>query len=92
MTVYEIIADLMERTNNVVAERVAITLNSDGMVDFTIDDAVDAVEAGLPEDYPAITSTRMSSGVPQSFATRRDLIADMAEQIIAEMVGGGDAG
>lgn len=64
--------DLISRTEREV-EHVANLAVESGIA-FKVEDIVDAVERGLPEDYPAPTTGDV---------TRRDVIADMAQDILS---------
>ncbi|MFH0246587.1 hypothetical protein ACGRHY_30125 [Streptomyces sp. HK10] len=72
-TDYETLArDLISRTEAAVHD--IATLAVDTGVTFQIEDIVQKVEDGLPASYPAPTT----GGV-----TRRDVIADMARDILS---------
>ncbi|MEU8481073.1 hypothetical protein [Streptomyces hygroscopicus] len=64
--------DLIARTEG-ETENVA-RLAVDTNITFSIEDIVDAVERGLPADYPAPTN---------GHATRRDMIAQIAQDILS---------
>ncbi|MFL5999874.1 MAG: hypothetical protein ACJ736_37220 [Streptomyces sp.] len=67
-----LVHDLISRTEQAV-ESVA-HLSTDTDITFRVDDIVDAVERGLPADYPAPTTGP---------TTRRDMIARMARDILS---------
>ncbi|MFJ7062645.1 hypothetical protein ACIQVA_33965 [Streptomyces microflavus] len=64
--------DLIARTEDAVTSIARLAVDSG--VTFTVDDIVDAVERGLPESYATPTTGGM---------TRRDLIAQMARNILS---------
>jgi hypothetical protein len=77
---YESLArDLISRTEQAV-ESVA-HLSTDTDITFQVNDIVDAVERGLPADYPAPTTGP---------TTRRDMIARMARDILSGEMYEGD--
>ncbi|MFF9688960.1 hypothetical protein [Streptomyces sp. NPDC014623] len=73
MNLQELVTDLIIRTEKAV-ERVA-GLSAHTGITFKVVDIVDAVERELPVDYPSPTTA--------GAATRRDIIASMAEDILS---------
>lgn len=64
--------DLISRTEQAV-RRIG-SLSADTGIQFEVQDAVDAVERGLPADYPC---------PPDSDPARRDVIASIVEDILS---------
>lgn len=70
---YESLAlDLIARTERAVEDVARLSTDTD--ITFQVKDIVDAVERGLPADYPAPAAGP---------ATRRDMIARMARDILS---------
>ncbi|MET9593161.1 hypothetical protein ABZY45_19805 [Streptomyces sp. NPDC006516] len=67
-----LVSDLVARTERAVKEVAHLAV--DTQIHFKVNDIVDAVERGLPADYPAPTAEGSS---------RRDVIAEMARDILS---------
>lgn len=67
-----LVHDLIARTERAVESVAHLSVDTD--ITFRVNDIVDAVERGLPADYPAPTAGDVS---------RRDIIARMARDILS---------